>query len=325
MSLPIGFFTPLPLPIMIPFMFMQSAAMALAFGSNFQYGKRKISSMSNEDFNKMSALDMNVDLANTVTSMIPSVEQSFRQMEKMNVTILDSMARYFAQAIEFGFNVLTGKQAIQGTDSHFDVGHVLENLTDPFGPNSDTQLSPEDISGLRGAAGSPPPAAVVKLPTITYNANERWAQRWLNPQKKIANLASTTFQEISFLLKLRADGKLFPKWSTLGTILLREYNVKKPIPKTQDDTPAAILASGASGNVKRIATEYSAIVKLLGIITSTKARASRDPRLASGLSAAIRQFRTMVSKFNIFVQGIRKTNLAINADKSIQSGRVIPK
>ncbi len=153
MSLPIGFFTPLPLPIMIPFMFMQSAAMALAFGSNFQYGKRKISAMSNEDFNKMSALDMNIDLANTVNDMVPTVEQSFKQMEKMNITILDSMARYFAQAIEFGLDVLTGKKAIQGTESHFDVGHIGENLGSLLPRYTPEQIIGENAQIVEASSG----------------------------------------------------------------------------------------------------------------------------------------------------------------------------
>ncbi len=46
-QLPIGFFMPLPLPIMIPFMMWQSAAIAAGFGTYFQCAKRKVSAMSN--------------------------------------------------------------------------------------------------------------------------------------------------------------------------------------------------------------------------------------------------------------------------------------
>ncbi len=81
-------------------MFMQSAAMALGFGSFFQYGKRKISSMSNEEFNALTPEALTSQLLSNVNNMIPTVEQSFKQMEQMNVLILDAMAKYFNQGVQ---------------------------------------------------------------------------------------------------------------------------------------------------------------------------------------------------------------------------------
>ncbi len=154
---------------------MQSAAMALAFGSNFQYGKRKISSMSNEDFNAMSALDMNIDLANTVNSMIPSVEQSFKQMEQMNITILESLSRYLGQAISFGLDVLTGKRAVTGTGGeHFEAAHILENIglaetgAHPHDQPVDTEFLHDAGIGASGASG----------PTTTQTTD----QQFIGPQ-----------------------------------------------------------------------------------------------------------------------------------------------
>ncbi len=109
MSLPIGFFSPLPLPIMVPFMFMQSAAMALGFGSFFQYGKRKLSAMSNEEFNALTPEALTAQLMSSVNNMIPTVQQSFREMEKLNVLILNAMATYFTQGVEYLGGFLSGK------------------------------------------------------------------------------------------------------------------------------------------------------------------------------------------------------------------------
>ncbi len=53
MVLPVGGFFPIPLAMMIPFMATQSLVMGEAFGKAFQFGKRKISAMSNEEFNKL--------------------------------------------------------------------------------------------------------------------------------------------------------------------------------------------------------------------------------------------------------------------------------
>ena len=46
-------FMPLPNSAVIPFMELQSAVMARAFGMNFQFGKRLISSLNNTEFNAL--------------------------------------------------------------------------------------------------------------------------------------------------------------------------------------------------------------------------------------------------------------------------------
>ncbi len=91
MVLPIGFFAPLPLAIMIPFMAAQSFAMGQAFGTSFQYGKRKISSMSNEEFNAVTANSLHEDIQADIRAMIPSMNQSFQRMEQFQIDIINSM------------------------------------------------------------------------------------------------------------------------------------------------------------------------------------------------------------------------------------------
>ncbi len=96
----IGFFAPLPLPIMIPFMAMQSAAMANAFGTFFQYGKRKISSMTNEDFNKLTPDDLTQMNLQTTKDMIPHLETSFKQMDELNRAVLHAFGDFIGNANE---------------------------------------------------------------------------------------------------------------------------------------------------------------------------------------------------------------------------------
>ncbi len=106
--LPIGFFAPLPLAIMIPFMAAQSFAMGHAFGTSFQYGKRKISSMSNEEFNALSATDLHGVLQADIRGMIPSMNQSFQRMEDFQIDIIKSMANVILKAGEQFLGLLTG-------------------------------------------------------------------------------------------------------------------------------------------------------------------------------------------------------------------------
>ncbi len=87
----IGLFAPLPLAIMIPFMAAQSAAIGQAFGTHFQYAKRKISSMSNEEFNKLTPEQLMQELTADIRSFIPHVSRSFDDMEKLQTIVIDSL------------------------------------------------------------------------------------------------------------------------------------------------------------------------------------------------------------------------------------------
>jgi len=108
--LPIGFFAPLPLAIMIPFMAAQSFAMGHAFGTSFQYGKRKISSLTNEEFNALSATDLHGELQADIRDMIPNMNQSFKRMETFQIDIINSMVNTLKiAAVQFFEWITTGK------------------------------------------------------------------------------------------------------------------------------------------------------------------------------------------------------------------------
>ncbi len=86
---------PLPLAMMIPFMGIQSAVMAKQFGENFQYGKRRISAMSNEEFNKLTPQKINENAAQELKSMIPSMQESIKTMQPFQ----DFLIREFVDMI----------------------------------------------------------------------------------------------------------------------------------------------------------------------------------------------------------------------------------
>ncbi len=75
----IGLFAPLPLAMMIPFMAGQSLMMGEAFGKGFQYGKRKISAMSNEEFNKLTPGDLGQGIQTDYAAIIPHLGQAVKQ------------------------------------------------------------------------------------------------------------------------------------------------------------------------------------------------------------------------------------------------------
>ncbi len=133
MSLPIGFFAPLPLPMMIPFMGMQSAVMAEQFGTLFQYGKRRISAMSNEEFNALTPEILQIRMTEQLQKMIPEMEKQIQAMSPLVSVIIREFANYIKLAIttvtssQSGFtstsgSILpsqpspTGSSYVQGTD-----------------------------------------------------------------------------------------------------------------------------------------------------------------------------------------------------------------
>ncbi len=93
MVLPISGFMPVPLAMMIPFMFMQSIMMGYGFGTGFQYSKRKISAMSNEEFNKTTIKDETVKMFEAYTKIIPDLQQSIRDSKDLQVTVVEEMVK----------------------------------------------------------------------------------------------------------------------------------------------------------------------------------------------------------------------------------------
>ena len=92
-----GLFAPLPLAVMIPFMAGQSFAMGEAFGKGFQYGKRKISSMTNEQFNATSGPQQFAETTADITAMIPTMNKSMESFHTLQTNIILKMIDYIAK------------------------------------------------------------------------------------------------------------------------------------------------------------------------------------------------------------------------------------
>ncbi len=91
MSLPISGFTAVPNPIMLSFMGAQSFIMMYMAGEAWQYGKRKISAMTNEEFNKLTPIELLKQQQSTLKEAIPSMEKSMKDMQPMIKTIAAEM------------------------------------------------------------------------------------------------------------------------------------------------------------------------------------------------------------------------------------------
>ncbi len=141
----IGLFAPLPLAIMIPFMAAQSFAMGQAFGTSFQYGKRKISSMSNEEFNKLTAQQAHAEIQSDIRDMIPSMNQSFKTMEKFQSDVVLSI---LGGVVESGAGIIRKAEDLHAQASRdFREFLGLPPLNQDTNTQTDTSATNIDFSG----------------------------------------------------------------------------------------------------------------------------------------------------------------------------------
>ncbi len=99
MVLPVSGFLPVPLPMMIPFMGAQSLVIGKMFGEGFQYGKRKISAMPNEEFNALTFQSMMSNARDEMQASILTMQQAMRDMQPMVETIIHEFTDYLSKVI----------------------------------------------------------------------------------------------------------------------------------------------------------------------------------------------------------------------------------
>ncbi len=100
MVLPLSAFTAVPNPQMLAFMGSQSFVMMEMAGEGWQYGKRRISAMSNEEFNKLTPKKLFEMQTKTLRDLIPTVEQSMKDMTPMLETIIQQYGDFVRLIIE---------------------------------------------------------------------------------------------------------------------------------------------------------------------------------------------------------------------------------
>ncbi len=296
----IGFFAPLPLAMMLPFMAGQSMIMGESFGKGFQYGKRKISSMSNEEFNAMTADDLGRELATDYTAIIPHLEQAVRASSDFQQMIIQELIKIIPNFVD---QLLGGGTAEQGgTGSRLPPAGIPAFLTPIIGPPPQTILENPQIN--------PPNVAAPGI-----SAQEQFASRWIDVSRKVTNFNTITIKEARYILNLFSAGYLKSMFFARAP-LIKKWESLQPIPKTPAE---AITASGATGNTLKIATMYNQIVSLL-LNAGPRSRAPTAAKSANAKKALL-----LMRAYNIFVAGIRKPKLQLDTAKSMAAFRPIPK
>jgi len=122
---------PIPLAMMMPFMAAQSMLMGDAFGKGFQFGKRKISAMSNEEFNALQMTAMVTDMQTEFKGLIPTLNQSIIDSKEVQNTIISEMIKIVPEFLKF-LTLGTADTAAHLLKTH--VGHDVIQPAPTQGP-----------------------------------------------------------------------------------------------------------------------------------------------------------------------------------------------
>ncbi len=152
-------FAPFFFPLGIAFMGAQSAVMMKMAGENWQYGKRRISAMTNEDFNKLTPLKLYQIETAELRAIIPSIESSLQSMTPLTATIVTEMINTFKVGAEAAAKYI---QSFLDQFGETPLGHALIIAiriwfpwVTPLLENLAGFVTPDEIQGP--PEGSPPP------------------------------------------------------------------------------------------------------------------------------------------------------------------------
>ncbi len=176
MSSPISGFTAIPNPQMLAFMPIQSYLMMYFAGSGWQYGKRRISAMSNEDFNKLTPERLLEQHSDELKRIMPTLEKSLNDVTPLVKILIEQYGDFIKAALaavpqaiqNIGIPMLTGQAKIDYDKAFQDflkgiipslptAGAEVSN-TPVYGPSFIGPQQPQPITGtnpLTGGAFSP--------------------------------------------------------------------------------------------------------------------------------------------------------------------------
>ncbi len=130
MSSPISGFTAIPNPQMLAFMPIQSYLMMYFAGSGWQYGKRKISAMSNEQFNKLTPEELLRQHSIELKNMLPTLTKTLNDVTPLVKILILQYGDFIKEALAVipqvvenvaGIEILTGQAKKDYDKAFFDA------------------------------------------------------------------------------------------------------------------------------------------------------------------------------------------------------------
>jgi len=284
---------------------MQSLVIGKQFGEGFQYGKRKISAMTNEEFNKLTPADIAKQSAQELREMIPSMKEAIQDMRHFQSFIVNEL-----------------------------IATVKQLPSDIFGEGTEGRNFVEDQLGLRSGLGISNKGFIQDI--------KDFYERQIAEEKggAFADTGHITTQQTNQQFTSGPIGPSLPQLDSLYRNLNRNQIKKvlsnRALPQTQRTllnailkamprtlTPKeAIAKSGQSGIGLKISTNIATMKAILKAsrqsfknIRSPQGRAIRKQQL-------IKQFLSFAKKHNQLMALNRKNDFMVDTAKSM-SGTLI--
>ncbi len=268
--LPIGLFAPFPLAMMIPFMAGQSLAMGEAFGKGFQYGKRKISSMSNEDFNALDFKGLSESVATDYKVMIPSMQQSLIASQKLQdevFRVMGTMVKGIPNNILDFFSANQTQGTTTTSTSASALGSELVNVRSTVGARDrDYTVNEQGIidayNALQATGEFFDPLNPKNLKSKSQKEQDRINEnnRRIRAERALAARIKQgkENERILNLRRAREAAVKYPRWAGQSQIRERKLLIQQIAAEARSvATTRRQIRSGSTSNIKRAAVAAS--------------------------------------------------------------------
>ncbi len=141
----------------------QSLVIGKMFGEGFQYGKRKISAMKNDEFNKLTFEDMMSNARQEIQASIPTMQAAMRDMTPMVETIIQEFTSYLSKVINAVPTVAVSVAkdvAVSGLGGPAGIAYeqVFQMIKDMFPslPEAEARRGADSLASAIGASAPAP-------------------------------------------------------------------------------------------------------------------------------------------------------------------------
>ncbi len=130
--------------------------MAKQFGENFQYGKRRISAMSNEEFNKLTPQKLQENANAELKAMIPAMEDSIKEMSAFQTFLIGEFIKMIGDMLTAGLGKVLGISEADTNDALQSIEHFLHGHGYPAHAGEQVTQQPPPPDPYTGAGGVKP-------------------------------------------------------------------------------------------------------------------------------------------------------------------------
>ncbi len=289
---------------MIPLLFVQSLLIGAGFGIGYQGERRKLSAMSNEEFNKT---NLGMHAFDEFKGIL--ARQDFGQMLNLMHPLTDKLATAFGELLQkmpslagsvidtaLGNPPPSGNTRIQAPG----VASFISAL--PLSVNPQSALAPvqEQIDRL-------------KTPARKFSSVETYVSTWIDVTRRTTHYTNITLAQAKYILGEFSKGNLGQEFLFARGPLVKKLDDLQPKILTsaeQNIKTQEVIKQTATGLVAEIAMLYQRIINAFNHKDRVKSR-----QLAL----------TAMKTYNRFVQLNRKPHLAVDTMKSLNAHHPVGK